>query len=170
MRKRRKGVIRAFGALVLLTACATAPGPRQAIMVEDVPSLNAINVRNASDRPVTLFYGHAKTFGALQMFMVRFRDRSGTILPVADRPDGWFTPKLYYSSFERLPSRSFHVPAGGSIGFERDLAHLAGWVRWNGGPTAGPCEVQLRLFAYLDRNRRRPAEAASEWKPGPCPE
>jgi hypothetical protein len=163
-------VIRAACAFALLTACATVATRSPIVAVEDAPSRNEIIVRNVSDRPVTLYYGYSTSFGPLQMFMVRFRDKSGTVLPVAGTPDGWFTPKLYYASFKPLPSMSFHLPVGRSIAFERDLAHMAGWVRWNGGPTAGPCEVQLRLFAYLDRGRRRPAEAVTEWQPGPCPE
>jgi hypothetical protein len=168
-RKRRRRMIRAALVMPLLMGCATAPVLSPRITVEDVPSLNVIRISNKSDRPITLFYGYSKSFGALQMFMVRFRDKSGTILPVAGTPDGWFTPKQYVASLKPLPLMSFHVAAGRSIEFERDLAHFASWVRWNGGPAEGPCEVQIKLFAYPDRNLRRSVEAATEWKPGPCP-
>ncbi|MEA3046911.1 MAG: hypothetical protein QOJ53_1243 [Sphingomonadales bacterium] len=137
--------------------------------VEDLPSQNVIRVTNRSPADARLYYGYLPEFGPLQMFLMRFRDRNGTIFDVSGSQDGWFTPKVHSATMGRAPRRVLEVPAHASIDFERDVAYFAGFTRWTGARAAEPCDVQIKLLVYLDHDRRRPIEALSEWRPGPCP-
>lgn len=154
-------------ALGLLGCVSTRPVTPPTIEVTAVG--NTIALVNRGSKPVRLFYSHAGYFGDLQMFRVRFRDRRGEILPVAGTADGWFTPKVMHASLDPLPMRELVLPPGSPVEFRRDVEHFVEWVRWMPPPGIGPCEVQFRLFAYLERDGRKRVEPVSEWGPGPCP-
>jgi hypothetical protein len=154
---------------MVLAGCATTPPQPLVLSVEDLPDLNIIRVTNGSGSRARISYSYLPEFGPLQMFLMRFRDRNGTIFPVSGSDEGWFTPKVHSASLGRAPRRTLIVPANGSIDFQRDVEYFAGFTRWTGARDTGPCEVQIKLFGYRDNDRERPVEAVSEWRRGLCP-
>jgi hypothetical protein len=149
--------------------CSTAPRPVPVLAVQDLSDQHIIRVTNNSQTGARISYTYSPEFGPLQMFMVRFRDRNGTIFPIVyDRADGWFTPKIHSATL-RMPQRTLVVPAGSSVDFPRDIDFLAGFTQFDGARDRGPCQVQVKLSGYLDSDPQRPVETLSDWRPGPCP-
>jgi hypothetical protein len=158
------------GICMLPAACAGVSVSERSLFVEDVPSRNILRVLNTSDRDIVLYYNYGRSFGELQMFYVRFRDRAGNLFDLGGARSGWFTPKMYSASTYSTPPReTLVVPARGAVEFERDLAAFVNWARWNGPRDGAPCEVQFKLFGYVDNDSRAPVEAVTMWQPGPCP-
>lgn len=160
--------IRGFLCVFFLTACAGVTSSQALPLLSDLPDQSLIRLNNGDRTRIVLYYTYISSFGSLQMFEIRFRDRNKLILPVVGKSDGWFTPKLYYASFDPPPMRRLVIPANGSIDIPRDVNQIASWVRW-GGRSTPPCEIQLKLLAYRARNLGDPVEAVSDWQPGPCP-
>jgi hypothetical protein len=156
---------------MIVGGCAGIRGPAPTIAIRDLPDQGVVRVENGSSQRARIYYNYVSSFGNMQMFYVRFRDRTGTILPLAGAQDGWFTPKVYYSQLERRPHRKrLIIPAHGSADINRDLRYVAGWAMWHGAVDIAPCDVQLKFFGYLDNDDSRPIQAISDWQPGPCPE
>jgi len=156
--------------LLLLAGCATVPDQPPPLVVEDIPQQNMLRISNRSNRQVTLHYNYGASFGDLQMFFIRIRDRNGQILDLGGSPDGWFTPRGYSGTlYRRPPRRRLVVPARGTVDLGRNVSAFTNWVRWDGPRDGGPCEIQFRLFGYIDNDPRRPLEALTTWQPGPCP-
>jgi hypothetical protein len=153
---------------VWLTALVGAYVQPASLSVIDAPETGRISIVNRSNARVVLYYDYVSYFGDLQMFQMRFRDRQGTLVPVTDAPGAWFTPHLRYASFRWPPRRRLIFRPGGSLEFERSIASMASWALWD-PPVEGPCEVQLKLFGYLEPRGARSVEFLSDWHPGPCP-
>jgi hypothetical protein len=128
-----------------------------------------IKVINLSERPISLYYNYVKSFGELQMFYVRFRDRNGGILPVDGTRDGWFTPKLYHSSLRFPPRKKLLLRPDQPVVFSRNIQHFVDWLRWDAPPDIAPCQIQIKLFGFKNNDVSQPVEAVSEWQAGPCP-
>jgi hypothetical protein len=156
------------GFCLLLAACASARTPAS-ISIRDLPDRNVIRINNESHDRLEIYYNYVSDFGNLQMFLFRFRDRNGNIIPITDAPGRWFTPQMRYADFHWPPRRRLVVPAGGSLEFERSIASAVSWASWH-RPVEGPCEVQVKLFGYLGPHTTRSVEIASDWHRGPCPE
>jgi hypothetical protein len=158
-------------ALISHTGCSTASQRSSAIVVEDIPARNVIMVTNRSRDALEIYYNHIRSFGSLQMFYVRFRGADQVIVPLdGERGNGWFTPKFFHQSLLRRPQRErLMIPPLSSVEFERDVASFITWASWSEPQVTGPCEIQFKLYGYLDNNERRPIEAVSEWRPSPCP-
>jgi hypothetical protein len=153
----------------MVSGCTTVPRQDPILSVEDHSDQNLIRISNRSGVPARISYSYSQEFGSLQMFLVRFRDRNRNILPIVyDAEDGWFTPKVHSASLS-IDRRRLIVPPGSSIDFPRDIAFFAQSTQWAGARDRGPCEVQIKLSGFLDDDRRRPIEAVSDWRPGPCP-
>src|ERR1044071_6496146 len=84
-----------IGIWLLLAGCVSVPHSARSLSVEDVPGRNVLRVSNRSNRDIAPYYNHGRSFGDLQMFYVRFRDREGNIFDLGGMREGWFTPKLY---------------------------------------------------------------------------
>lgn len=156
---------------IALAACTAFSDPgTPALSVQDLPGRNVIRITNSGNAAVRLYHPYLRHFGPLQMFFVRFRDRNNTVFDIDGAPDGWFTPRVHYASFDRIPRRRLVIPANRSLDFPRELTiYFAGATRWAGARDTGPCEVQIKLAGWLDNDPQRPIEAVSDWRPGPCP-
>jgi len=163
--------LRPLGLSIVLAGCAAFADPgAPALSVQDLPERNVIRITNSGNAPARLYHPYLRDFGPLQMFFVRFGDRNGRMFDIDGAPDGWFTPRVHYATLGRVPRRRLVIPANRSRDFSRELtAYFAGWTRLAGQRDTGPCEVQIKLSGLLDNDPRRPIEALSEWRPGPCP-
>lgn len=168
MNLRHMGQFKVLSGLLAFTSCVSVAEPIFPISIEDVPSQNIVRVTNRSPTPINLFYEYAHGFRGSQMFFVRFRDSSASIVNIPGTDDGWFTPKIYSASL-RLARRSVMFPGAATTDLPVDVGYFASWVRRNNSSTTGPCEVQIKLFGYLSNNSRAPVEAVTAWRPGPCP-
>lgn len=162
-----------FVGICAMSACTTvSTEPSPQLVIEDMPLEGVIIVRNTSATELSIYYIYREDYGDLQMFLVRFRDRDGQLVPIDGAAGGWFTPKIYVSDLYvpgSVPRREFRIPAHGAIEFERRLTDIAYQVRRNGPAVEGPCEIQIRLVGYRDNDMNRPIDATADWKPGPCP-
>jgi hypothetical protein len=147
----------------LMGAC----GQPASLAVVDGPETGRIHVVNRANSRVVLYYDYVASFGGLQMFQTRFRDRRGALVPITDASGAWFTPHMRYASLRWPRRRRLTFPPGGSLEFSRNIASAVSWASWN-RPVDGPCEVQLKLFGYLESRGARSVESLSDWHPGPC--
>jgi hypothetical protein len=130
---------------------------------------HAVRAHNRTNSALRIHYGDVRRPRRDGMLYLRFRDREERILDVGIA-DGWFTPLIYSSQIYREPRRAeLVIPAGSFVDLEWDVAQIARAVTSDAGRGAGPCEVQIRLFGYLDDDESRPLDARTAWMPGPCP-
>jgi hypothetical protein len=153
----------------IISANGAAAGPVPALSIVQELKQNRIVVANPSPSPITIYYNYVSSFGDLQMFRMKFRDRHGAEIPITDAPGGWFTPHMRYASLRWPTRRRLVIPPGGSLQFERRIAAAVSWASWN-RPVEGPCQVQLKLFGFTTPTGLRPIEVLSDWSPSPCPD
>ena len=150
--------------------------PSAGLRLEDRAAEGVFRVSNPTAADITLYYDVASSFGDYQMLFIRFRDRSGNLLNERYEDCGWWSPKEYHSNLyepgEWPERQSLTIPAGGSLDIRRDVEALTRWLLWANreGPSAdGPCEIQVRLYGYLEPQTWEGVSADSEWGPAPCP-
>lgn len=186
---------RAFPAFLMsmsLAACATPtdPGPRyfyhigsigcfaspsdgSILRIEDRLAEGVFRVSNPTGSDVRFYYDAVSSFGDYQMLFVRFRDQTGKQIPIPGMPDcDFYSPKVNWSSLvtegQKPERQNFTITAGGYREIKRDLKDFFAW--WRGPKIAsGPCQVQVRLFGYLDDTSPKGIGAVTEWQPSPCP-
>jgi hypothetical protein len=153
--------------------CFDSPADGSIVRVEDRLADGVIRVSNRTRSDIRFYYDVASSFGDYQMFFVRFRDGAGNPIPLPGISDcKFYSPKAYWSDIvtdeERPDRESFIIPAGGYRDIKRDLTDFFAW--WRDPKTGtGPCQVQFRLFGYLDAQTREGIGAVTEWQPSPCP-
>ena len=153
--------------------CFASPTDGSLLRVVDRLAEGVFRVSNVTGSDIRFHYDAVSSFGDYQMFFVRFRDGAGNPIPIPGMSDcDFYSPKVNWSDLvhhEQKPDRkTFTVPAGGHRDIRRDLRDFFAWWR---GPkaAAGPCQVQVRLFGYLDATTRDSIGAVTEWQPSPCP-
>jgi hypothetical protein len=145
------------------------------LQLESLPTQGIFRISNATRRRIDLYYTRQSSFGDYQMFMIRFRDRSGAILNNVDQTCGWWTPTIYSSQLEFLdrpptiPRVKLTIPAGGSIEIRQNFQALTSWLRLDPSLPNGPCEMQILLTGYPSRRTFWRGGAISEWQPSLCP-
>jgi hypothetical protein len=153
--------------------CFGSPADGSLLRVEDRPAEGVVRVSNPTGSDIRFYYDAVSSFGDYQMFFVRFRDGAGNPIPIPGMPDcNFYSPKVNWSDLvdpdEKPDRKNFTIPAGGHRDIKRELKDFFGW--WRGPKTAtGPCQVQVRLFGYLNATTRNGKGAITEWQPSPCP-
>ena len=134
---------------------------------------DVFTIANDSDVEIRLYYDWTPSFGDYQMFFIRFRDWEGNVFDPNSRGCGWWSPKVNDNTIyppDRWPERrSLVIPARDRIDIARDFGALTEWLRRGEPLGLMECEMQVRLYGYLQPQTWDAVGADSEWIPAPCP-
>lgn len=153
-----------------LIGCAGLRGaPRPIVDIEYSADQGVVRAHNRTGSILRIYYGDVRQPRNASILLLRFRDHEARILNVG-LAGGWFTPAIYSSQIYPQPMRAeLAIPADSFVDLELDLTQFARSVNSDAGRGAGPCEVQIGLFGFLEDDESRRVEARTEWMPGPCP-
>jgi hypothetical protein len=153
--------------------CSASPSDGSVLRIEDRPAEGVFRVTNQTGSDIRFYYDSVSSFGDYQMLFVRFRDGTAKPVPNLGVPNcDFYSPKVNWSDLvlegEKPERRSFTIPAGGYWDIKRDLKDFFAWWR-DPRTAAAPCQVQVRLFGYLDDTSPNGIGAVTDWQPSPCP-
>ena len=154
--------------------CAGSPADGSVLRVEDRAADGVVRVTNPTASDIKFYYDAASSFGDYQMFFVRFRDGFGKPIPISGMSDcDFYSPKVNHADLlvegKKPDRKSFAIPAGGSLDIKRDLTDFFLWWRGRKDDVTGPCQVQIRLYGYLNDRTWDGIGAVTQWQPSPCP-